>query len=400
MNSNNKIAQANNSGSLSSRFVWFVLPPVIVLLGIVVAVWLVKTRPQPKRHMPKEQSTLVNTVNLEKTSEKVILHANGIVVPSREILLQPRVSGTIIGITPQFIPGGRYKKGEEILRIDPTDYKIALEARKADLARAEQEYKLELGKQDIASHEWNLMKESGLTTELDEELTLRKPHIKTAEANMDSAKALLRRAKLDLERTTVYAPFDSVILTKNTDLGAQVSSQTVLAKLAGTDTYWIEATLPVNQLRWLNDFIEGNVPNPSAAILPAGGITSKAKWKGKLIQYRPDLETKGRLSQLLISVNNPMNNASEAPLLLGSYVKTEIEGPVLNAIFVLPRSALRNGNEVWLNKQNRLEIVPVKVLWEEQTRVFIQDTLKENQQIIVSDIAAPIEGMLLLDEKE
>jgi RND family efflux transporter MFP subunit len=308
------------------------------------------------------------------------------------------VSGTIIAVSPEFEPGGRFKVGEELVQIDPVDYELVVAAREADRAQAQRAYKEELGYQEVARHEWELVDNREAASELEQELTLRKPQLASAEASLKAAEASLRKAQLDLQRTAVTAPFDAVILEQRVDLGSQVSAQTVLADLACTDAYWVEVTLPVDLLQWVERARRETAALP-VEVYPSGGTVDGAGWTGTVIRRRADLEPNGRLARIIVAVENPLEQVAELPLMLGSYVQVRVQGPMVKDVFSLPRCAVHNGNEVWImNKEHRLDIRTVDILWRDRQRVLVREGLAAGELLVITDLAAPVPGMKLMSD--
>jgi RND family efflux transporter MFP subunit len=368
----------------------YLLPPLIILAAVGVVVLLIKTRPRPQRKPRVEQARLVETIDAQLTSTQLMIEASGTVVPARQVTLHPQVSGQVLSVSPEFEAGGIFHTDELMVSIDPADYEIQRIARQADVIRAQLAYKNELGMQEIAEHEWELIDSSEDTTELEQELILRKPHLESAEAALKSAEAALRKAELDLERTTIEAPFNLVMVSKQVDPGALVSSQTPLAVVAGTDEYYINLTLPQDRLQWLNLPSDTNASPAKASVYSEDGV-----WQGILIRVKPQLETQGRLAQLLVSVPDPLRKP-ETPLMLGSYVRVQLEGRILNDVFVLPRRLIRENSAVWvLGSDNRLAIKPVRVLWSDRNISVISQGITPGDKLITTDLAAPVEGMLL-----
>jgi len=109
----------------------------------------------------------------------------------------------------------------------------------------------------------------------------------------------------------------------------------------------------------------------------------------------PDLESAGRMAQILVAIPQPLTGVDH-PLLLGAYVDVIIEGTMLENIVAVPRSAYREGNMVWLrNKENRLEVRTIKPLWGNQNTVYVQSGLQNGEKLVTSDLGTPIAGMKL-----
>ena len=376
-----------------SRIRVALLSLLILIVAIVVAWRLIRTAPHPAVRPPQERAALVEATTLARGDGDVVIEATGTVMPAYQVSLQSRVSGQIVRINPSFIPGGRLAAGEEVLRIDPEDYRLVVERQKAQVVQAEQEYRIELGRQDIARHEWSLLSDRGEPTESDRELALREPQLRQAEATLSAARAALEQAELDLERTSVTAPFNAVVLSKNAEVGTQVSALTVLGTLAGTDEFWASLTLPIDSLTL---FSAGTGDEGAAVQLtPAGREGEGLAWDGRVIRKQADLEEKGRLARVIVSVPGPLEDPDHY-LLLGMYVRARIQGKKMRDVFPIPRRALRGADHVWLiSDDNRLEIRPVEIAWGGKDRVLVRDGLAEGRLLVVSDLAAPIEGMLL-----
>ncbi len=382
----------------------YLLPVVVIIAGIMGAVHLVRTAPEAQRRPPEGSAALVQVQTVGKVSMNAIVQAQGTVMPSQEVLLQPRVSGEIVELSPKFVPGGRFKAGEFILQIDQKDYKLAVERTKSQVAQAEYDLKLEQGHQEIARREWELLDMKDQASELDFELALRKPHLLKANAALEAAKAALRETELNLDRTTIRAPFTCVVRSKNIDLGAQVTPQTQLGMLVGTDRYWVRAAVPVDHLQWVRFPDEKGEGASRATIRQELGTGTQGEWCGVVVQLLGDLEPQGRMARVLISVPDPLHlddsSGRSLPMLIDAYVNVAIEGREVNDVVALPRATLREGRQVWImNSEDKLEIRDVGIVWGNRDTVLVRSGLREGERLVVSDLPAPVEGMALaLDE--
>ncbi len=371
---------------------------VLIAGSLLVAAVLVITKPEAEKVPPPKRAELVKIQSLEQTDETVELPLTGTVTPARQVKLRAQVSGEVITMDPGFINGGLLADEEAILTIDPIDYELALAQAQSALEKARFDYKLELGRQDVARREWELLKPEGEVSELEKELALRGPHLTASKAALQAAEANLAKAQLNLKRTRIKAPFNAVVLSRNVNIGSQASPQDVLADLAGTDAYWITVSVPIDRIHWIT------IPGSRARIYSVEGSVRE----GTVIKLLGDLEEKGRMARVLIEVPDPLalqpENQGKKPLLLGEYVRVDIEGKALHQVFSIPRSALREGSQVWLaTSTNTLSIQPVEVVWRDADRVIVSSGLSAGQKLIISDITAPIPGMAIstgADENE
>jgi multidrug efflux pump subunit AcrA (membrane-fusion protein) len=207
---------------------------------------------------------------------------------------------------------------------------------------------------------------------------------------------------LNLDRTSVVAPFNAVITRRSAELGARISTQDPLATLAGTDAFWVRVSVPVDRLRWLDvPRGPGETGSPARVFAPGDPVP----WEGRVIRLLGDLEARGRMARLVVEVKDPMRLTDGAshrlPLLLGSYVRVELDGSLLHDVYRIPRTALRDNTWVWVALPDRtLDIRPAEVAWRGPDAVFLSGGLSPGEEVIVSDVAIPTQGSPLLVEGE
>lgn len=381
-----------------------VVPLMLIGAAVIAATVLVKTKSKPPRRPPTERVAIVDVEALKRTTGTIKLVTSGTVVPSRAVTLQPRVAGQISKVDPRFVPGGRFRQGEVLLEIDPTDYELAVTNLAASLAKAEYDLQVELGMQDVAKHDWEALQTMTAQQDLsalDKSLALREPHLSLVRQNLAAARAQLRQSKLNLERTSVCAPFNAVVRSRTVDVGSQIGTQTALAQLAGTDTYWVLVTIPASQSHWVTTGAGAGGRGSAALVTSVPGIDLLAEWKGRVLRQLPDLEPAGRQAQFIVEVPGPDKPSSGAGQLpLGAYVSVTIKGPDLSDVFRIPRRAVREGSNVWLmNAASRLESRPVTALWSDDEFVLVRTGLEEGEKLVVTDISTPLAGMLLSTEE-
>jgi len=390
------------STSTGRKTLKLVLPLGILVIALLAALYISSTAPKARRSPPVRETPLVEVLTVRHSSERVVIPAMGSVIPAREITLKSQVSGRIVKINPRFTEGGHLKTGAEILKIEDQDYRLAVAERRSAVVEAEYALKLELGRQDIAQREWELLGKEALQGPLDSELALRKPHLEKAQADLEAARAALKQAELDLGRTVVRAPFNCIVRAKHVDLGSYASSQDQLAELVGTDRYRVRASVPVDRLKWIS-VPTGSGDQGSETRILYGNTNGYAR-RGTVVKLLGDLEEEGRMARILIAVDDPLDldspEQTRPPLLIGEYVRVEIEGPELDGVVALPRSALKNGRDVWVVRDdNTLDIRAVDIVWRGETTVMVRNDLRDGERIIMTGLSAPVQGMkVMVDE--
>lgn len=373
------------------------LAALVVVGGVAVATHLVRTKPEAKRRPVARLARLVEVVETGQRTEQVVVEASGTVMPAREIDIFARVTGEVVEISPVLQPGGLLAANEVLVRVDDADYLLAERQARSNLARAQAEQRLEQGNQRIAKAERALL---GGELAGDEGLMLRRPQLAVSLAVVDAARATLDRAHLDRERTVLKAPFNAVVRSRTVDLGSRISPTTPLARLAGTDTWWIEVLVPVDQLRWIQ------VPRTPTEEGSAVKIFHEAAWgpgitrTGHVVRLAAELEEKGRMAKLLVAVADPLarlpENAQLPALHLGAWVRTEIEGESLANVVPLDRKLLRDGDRAWImNQENRLEIRDLNIAWRARDHVLVRAGLAVGERVVSTDLSTPVAGMQL-----
>jgi RND family efflux transporter MFP subunit len=400
------------SGHWLSKLLGGVLKLVLVVLIVGGAMAVYKhqmdTSPKAQRQKPPRQAKLVRVIPAQKDRCPTVVTAMGPVVPARQVTLQPQVTGRIVDISDALIPGGIVHAGDKLIAIDPCDYEVVVQQRKGDLAQARKNLKVEQGNQAVAKQEYELLGE--VITENDRELVLREPQLASSQAAVESAEAALQKAQLDLARCDIHVPFNAIVQEKLVDLGATVSLNTALVTLIATDEAWIELKVPTGELQWLT------IPQKNGEVGSPVKVYNELAWgpnrfrTGRVVRLYGELETGGRLAQLLVSVDDPFclkpENHDQPKLLIGSFVSAEIEGRALESVFPIAWPYLRDNNTaVWImSDANELDIRPVEVLFAGPERAFIGDGLTEGELLVLTDIAAPVAGMPLrkagADEQE
>ena len=110
---------------------------IFTVAGLVLY-FIFANEPEATREGATKKSAMlvsVETVRVGDYRPEVV--ATGTVMPAREIMLSPRVSGEVIERMPSFIPGGVVKAGKPLVKLDPADYEIAVDRAKSELDQRE-----------------------------------------------------------------------------------------------------------------------------------------------------------------------------------------------------------------------------------------------------------------------
>ena len=375
-----------------------VICTVILLLAASAMTAIHLTEPEAKRtSASKRTAMLVDVTRGERGTFQPEISVMGTVRPEKEIILSPRVGGEIISVAPSFTPGGFVDEGEVLLQIDPSDYEVVLLQRQSELLQASADLELELGRQDLAEKDYKEL-EGTISSEY-KSLVLRKPQLNTARSRVEAAEAAVRRAKLDLERTRIRAPFAAHIINREANMGSQVSPGETLGKLVGIEQYWIEAAVPVSDLQWI-DFSEEQGSAGSGV-----RIRNRAAWpedsfrEGEVHSLIGELENQTRLARVLLTVSDPLSHEPESaglpPLMIGSFVEARIAGMRIQDVVRIDRDYVRKDDTIWIDKNDVLEIRELDIVFRDDEFAYVRSGLDAEDQVITTNLATVFDGAAL-----
>lgn len=375
----------------------------ILVIGMVITAVIFLTEPEAQSEgATVETAMLVDVVAVKRGTFEPVIVATGTVRPVEDVNLSPLVSGQIIRRDPAFAPGGFVKKNQVLLQIDPSDYRNTLEMRKSEYMQSQTTLDTEMGRQQIAQQDLQLITDDSLfggnpLSEEERQLVLRKPQLNAVKASIGGAKASMEQARLNLNRTTIRAPFDAHILSQNVTEGSQVAQGDILGRIVGTDYYWITATLPVSKLQWLS------FPDDESEKGSPVKITNPTAWgidgsrEGYLDGQIGALEDQTRLARVLVKVADPLANTDttkgKPKLMIGTFVEVNIQADPVQNVVRLNRDYVRSNKTVWVMKDEKLEIREVDIVLTDDVYAYIRKGLEDGEKVVITDLSTVSNGV-------
>ncbi len=374
-----------------------IISSIILVVAVGIAILIFRTEPTAQRvGATRETAMLVDVINAEHGTFSPTIVAMGSVEPEQDIFLSPRVSGEIVELAPGFIPGGFVEKGEMLLHIDPADYRNRLQQRQSDLHQAVADLNIEEGRQQVAKQDYQLLDEN-LTAE-NQALVLRQPQLNAARARVEAARAAVEQSKLDLQRTTIKAPFDAHILSRNANVGSQVAPGDNLGRLVGRDVYWVAATVPLSKLRWI-DFPEDGSMGANVQIRNRAAWPEDEYREGHIYKLVGALEPQTRMARVLVSVPDPLaflpESKSKPALMIGSFVETRIQAKEIADVVRLNRDYVRKNDTVWVMEDSTLAIRDVDIEFQDANYAYIRNGVNGGERIVTTSLTTVVNGAKL-----
>ncbi len=376
----------------------------LLIFGLLGKYLLTSQKSDIKKEKPISHAPLVRTVTVETGPKTVVVSGEGTVRPLQEIDIVPEVSGKVIFVAPFFVNGGEFNKDDLLLRIDPEDYELAVTLAQASVKNAESLLKLAKETSEAAKEEWELHSSGASgTAKTPSDLVLKKPQLLAAQAKLEAEKAGLQKAKLNLKRTEIKAPFAGRVSDENIDIGQFLVSGKPVASIYSTEAAEIVIPLEDGKLKWLDvpgfmtDGEDGSLADVHAVI---GGL--ERIWQGTISRAEGRLDARTRMINIVIRVDSPF--AERPPLAPGLFVTVDITGKTISGAAVIDRSVLHENNTVWiLEDNNRLVFRQVAVANHMNNSLLINAGLENNDIIITTPLKAVTDGMAVrtvLDEEE
>ena len=337
-------------------------------------------RQEPPKREIDDRALLVDVLALETMSAQLAVRSQGTVLPRTQTTLGAEVGGTIVEISPKFIPGGVFGAGEVLLRIDATDYRVAVRQAEALVKQRKIEF-------DGAAK----LRQQGYRAEAE---------YASAAAALASAEAELVRAQRNLERTEIHLPYEGMVLSKEADLGQFVSPGVRLGVTFATDYAEVRLPLTDQDLAFVDlpeatEIAKTGAAQGPAVTLSATRMGKPANWEARIVRSEGVVDEKSRVTYAVARIDDPYRLHREGiPLPVGTFVTADIAGRAMDDVIRVPRSALRAASQLLIvDDDNRIRIRDVDVIRSDARYAYIGGGVEAGERIAVSAIETPLNGM-------
>ncbi|WP_261843314.1 efflux RND transporter periplasmic adaptor subunit [Aliamphritea ceti] len=431
--------------------------PAVVLLGIVIALVIVKSQPKMQHQVSESKGAPVTTLQVAEYQVKPGVTGYGEVEPDILLDVRAEVAGKVVYVHPQLKQGVILPAGTLVVQVDDSDYMLALKKAEATLAQnranlAEQDItrrdaeldlklakdKLTLTSKELVRFEQLLKKRSVAQSQVDSQrnavLQARQevqslqnsldalPYsTEVLQAQLDIAEAEVAAQALNLERTQVHLPFDARIASQSVETNQYVGLNASLFSAQTIDKVLVNAQFALPQMRLLSRGFD--LPTDDAEVfLQEGqdaenlmrrlGLTASVSlvghdasvfWEAKVERISNNLDPVSRTVGVIISVSRPYEQVEpgiKPPLIDGMYMQVELQGRA-QPFLVVPRTALHEGELYLVDAEQKLVRQPVEGFPQQQMLLLDpQQVSLLSDQVITSDLFPAVSGMLLETQKD
>ena len=374
------------------------LPPLVVLaVSAGICYWIFWSEPPPRKFPQQETLPEVSVYSLEPVDYQVWLQSQGTVQARTESSLISEVRGKVVNVAPAFRTGEFFEKGETLLEIDKRDYETAVITAEATLARARLALAEEEANAAQARTDWGRLN-PGIEPP---ELVSREPQLAQARADVASAEARVENARLNLERTTITAPYAGRILEKRVDIGQFVNSGSALAEIYAVDYAEIRLPLSEREIGFIDvpelyrDDSSLDRSMPKVALTTTIG-NETLEWSGRIVRAEGAFDVQSRQLFFVAQVDDPYRKQGDGrpPLKVGSFVQAKIEGKVLENVIVIPRDLYRkNEYVVVIEEDGTLRRKSIEIEWSDEENLVVSSGLNPGDRVCLTHLSFPSEGM-------
>ena len=351
---------------------------VVVLLLLVVAggaYWYVAApKPVPEQKTGRASAPVaVSVVTANREDVPIFLAALGAVQAYNTVQIRPMVEGPLDKVA--FTEGQEVNKGDVIAIIDPRIYQASLDQAKAKLAQDQAQ--LDSDRRDLERNTTLAERSFASKQVVDQQ----RAAVAKGEALLEADNAAIHSAQVQLDYTTINAPFDGRIGIRGVDAGNIVrpSDTSPIATLTQHQPISVLFSLPENQLALLRK--------------------AQAAGRGEIYAYDQDNNARIAIGKLQVVDNHidpqtgtirlkaEFTNEDNA-LWPGQFVPVKIGITTRENIVALPSSAIQRGPEglfVWVVSQDKkAKMAPIKTGQTQDDKVLVESGISPGDRIVTA----------------
>ncbi|MEO1658365.1 MAG: efflux RND transporter periplasmic adaptor subunit [Pseudomonadota bacterium] len=364
-------------------------------LGFAVVIMVLGSlRPEVESQVPTSAAPIAFVQDVTYGPMNLSVRTQGEVAPRREIQLSAQIAGQIESVSPSFANGGIFKEGEVLLSIEDADYRLAVTRARANVAQSEQQLAVEEAEGALAARDFEEL--SGATGSQDASvLTLRKPQLAAARANLDAARADLEDALLALRRTKITAPFNGRIRSINANVGQYVTPGQNLGQVFSTNVAEIRLPLTDEDLAKLQLPFAFEAKGDDAPLvrLSARAAGVEREWIGRIARVDAAIDATTRQISAIAEVADPYGTGADDgfPLAFGLFVNAEILGPTIDYGTIVPYVSLQSDGTVFVVTENDelLKKTPTIIAQTGEGYVTVAG-LDEGDRLVISPVTSEV----------
>ncbi len=349
---------------------------LIVGLFTLVFIWLLSDVNKEIKMIEEQSSQFkVTAVEVIPIDGRVEIKAIGISSARWQTDVVASVSGRVINLPDNTKPGNLLSSGELLTQLKDSFY---LSEQKSALARIAQ---TELALAKIENEQLVIKRVANGKSKTP--FAQFEPHLKSAKADLDAARASYAHSFSQLKETQIKTPYDAIILERKVTPGQWVNSGERIFLIAENTKIDIKIGLSASAWKRLGTLSD---KTKVKAIAPDG-----KEWIATLNYLSPTMDSITMQRNITLEVSNPYS--SEKPLLSGQQVEVIFEGPMQSNMVYAPASVLTEDGKVWSINSGLLILEDIELLDEQAEYVSFRYHKRPTKKRLL--VRYPLSSMLV-----
>lgn len=434
---------------------WFFVP---VLVGVIVLLTLVNRRDPPAKSLQSQQAVAVRYITLSAQTFLPKAFGYGTAQPKITWQAIAEISARVIFKHPELKKGAILAKDTILLELDQTDIQLniaqteasrqqilaQLSELKVKQQNTENALKIENDVLDLSfkqlQRKQNLLKEGSITPSdvdiekrtwlqqrqnvqsLKNSLNLIPAETAVLDASLQQQNNKLIQIRRDLSRSKIRLPFQGRISEIRAEQNQYAQKGQLLVAVDNIQSSEVNAEFVMDhfallipeRFRQLSFLPEAENQQHDSRLDPAklrklfnikanvyfetGAIN--AKWQAEFTNLSDTIDVQSRTIGVVVTVNDSYKKARpgiKPPLAKGMFCLVELIGQPMLDQYIIPFSALRNENQVYvIGEANQLVVKTVKIKYQQGNLVLLSSGLDSGDKIIVSQLFPAVSGMILI----
>jgi len=356
---------------------------IISILLIAGGIYSAKELAGSKKRRGHKKERIMQSVIVEKVQNRSIpiqISESGILVAKNKIEIYAEVQGVMETTSKEFKPGSIYEKDDILVKIRNTDYYAKLQSQKSILENLITSVlpDLQLDYPD-AYTKWNAHLKN---------FDMNKPIGELPETSSDKEKYFIigkniyttyyqtKNLEIVLQKYIIRAPFNGILTEAIVTPGTVVRPGQKLGELINPDVYEMEVSVGKSVLSSLSIGKTVEVIN---------GKNTDLIWHGEIVRINGKVDTETQTVKVFILLKGE-------ELKEGMYLEAHISGNPLKDAYEVSTGLLIDGCKLFIVNNNKLEIVPVKILHKTYDSVVVHG-IKDGMQLVSKPISGAYAGM-------
>jgi RND family efflux transporter MFP subunit len=379
-----EIGPGNRANGTPTPLRRWLIPMIVAIAAIVVVAMGIRSR--------LKDETAVRKVTAEMAVPSVSVVLPKKTAPAQEIILpgniQPFISSPIYARTDGYLKkwyfdiGSHVKSGQLLATIQTPEVDEQLAQARSTLATAQAN--LELAQITMDRYQSLLKKHAVAQQDVDNAVGT----FAANKAIVDADMANVRHYEALVSFENVYAPFEGVIIARNTDIGDLINSgsntapRTDLFDMVQARTLRVYVNVP-------EEYSQGVKPGETAADVVLAEFPGK-RFPGKLVRTAEAINATTRTLLVEVDLENPSGT-----LFSGSYAEVHLKVPAQNSTFLLPVSSLifrTDQLQVGVVKNGKVAVTDVTPGHDFGDEIEIVAGLKADDQVVLNPPDSLVSG--------